>query len=315
MSYTIFDTNGYRELTYNKNILELDVELADLVSREKSKNIQGLANPFVMLELTSHLANSTDLAYTNCLHSVYALTKHCLIENDGNDMIAIMADSESQLCKILFEEIPLNHSKSTENISKICKYLSQDTSEEHIEAIREDLIEIQSKVLQIEEGFINDMMNYIVQGFDPTATDWNPLKSDKTKRKKVLAFLNSEISLKFLASALVVKSANLLQKTIDQSELDSMRDFVFDKFQTPLFLYNEIAKRIITTGCDLTKKNRSNWIWDIQISFSAGLQHTINGNSVTLVTGDKDIIEAANKSGCRDFVKSLNDYRISLNYV
>ena len=72
MSYTIFDTNAYREYTYNKNISGLDAELADLVSIEKSKNIQSLANPFVMLELTSHLANTTDLAYKNCLHSVYA---------------------------------------------------------------------------------------------------------------------------------------------------------------------------------------------------------------------------------------------------
>lgn len=64
----VFDTNAYRYLTYksaNNNLV-----ISDFFEKEAVKNIDALANPFVMQELCAHLNNKNDPAYQNCREAI-----------------------------------------------------------------------------------------------------------------------------------------------------------------------------------------------------------------------------------------------------
>lgn len=311
----VFDTNAYREFTYDENLNSIKNKVLNLIKDERGKGIQAFSNPFVMLELASHIADVNDNAYENCKLSVIALAQHAAIQNDG-EQIAILADSESQLCKFLFNEQPLHHSNVTEILSQMYKTLSQFSSEDEIDTNivrnRENLMRIKLFMDKAEKRFINEMMDYVVLGFNPKADNWEPLKHDESLRKRALNFLNSQNSLQLLAQSQVKKTCSILNKQIDDSELDNMTSSVLEKFEVPLQIYNEILKRIVISGCDLTKKNRSNWIWDMQIAFVIGASHRVNNCPVRLVTSDKDIINAAKNTNCSNVVYSLQRYIDSL---
>lgn len=307
-NHTVFDTNVYRELTYDKSHNESTDLMKTIADLERSKNIQALANPYVMLELISHLADENDPAYHNCLSSVLALNEHCRDNSQKSDMLGIIAESESQLCNALFDKIPDEHKESTHKLAHLVNYISKHNTENELEKIRGDFREIKMKTALLKSRFVEDMRNTI-KAFDKNAAGWHPFKNDKESRKVTLDILNDEIALQLIARGLTAKSAILTKNMIDSETLTKMTEDVLNHFRMPVVFYNEIMKRIFKTGCDLTKKNRGNWILDIQISFSAGLENSINGNSVILVTGDGDILDAAEKTGCRKFYKTLTEYK------
>jgi hypothetical protein len=309
----IFDTNAYRQFTFGKSLTDVTTSIAELIEKERIVGAEAFANPFVMLELVAHLADANDPAYENCKHSAFALALHCARKVNGYDHIAVLADSESQLCKIFHDQVPSTNTDTIEKLCKICKYISLDSSEESLEKIRNNLKEIALIVATIESRFVSDMMTYTVQGFDPTAIDWSSLKANPLLRKKLLTFLDSPTSLQLLARAYAIKSYILLGKSVNNSSIDDMAKFFLDRFEAPLRLYNEIVKRIVMSGCDLTKNNRGNWIWDIQIAFNVGTFHNVNGLTVRVVTSDKDILKAAAQANCASLVFSLQDYNNKLD--
>lgn len=96
------------------------------------------------------------------------------------------------------------------------------------------------------------------------------------------------------------------KRVLPDQDFDRKVAFVVDHFSTPLRLYRSILLRIVSTGCDLTKKNRSNWLWDIQISFAAGCH--VNTLPVQIVTGDRDIAAAATEADVGGSVLSLEQH-------
>lgn len=306
----VFDTNSYRSFTFGKSILDIISEVNNLAKKESSNGVLAFANPFVMLELASHLADPTDPAYNNCLGSIIALSLHCAHQPK---QIAVLADSESQLCWALHRKVPATHQDTTEKLCRLFNYISTHCSESDIAKIRNDLKEITGVVSDTEARFISDMMQFTVQGFDPEATDWSPLRNDATLRKKVLTFIDSQDSLLALCRVHVFKSYFLLGESIDETQVDTLSKLLLMNFEAPFQLYREIVRRIIMTGCNLSKKNRANWVWDIQIAFTIGPNHNLNGLSVRLVTEDGDILEAAKKANCESMVCSLREYLSRIN--
>lgn len=309
----IFDTNAYRQFTFGKSTNEVASEVGALLKKESACGVEAFANPFVMLELASHLSDPKDPAYENCKSGVSALSSHCARQVNQDVQIAVLADSESQLCKMFHNAVPPTHAETTEKLCKLFKYIAADTSEASVDKIRNDLREISKVVASTESRFISDMMKYTVQGFDPSATDWSSLKADPALRKKLLSFLDSSHSLQLLAKIHVIKSYLLLGKNAYGAPIDEMAKYFLERFETPLRLYNEIVRRIVMSGCDLTKKNRGNWIWDIQISFNVGTLHNLNGRNVRLITSDGDILDASQKANCGSVIYSLEEYTNKLD--
>ena len=100
----VFDTNAYRVLTYGltlKNARARAVQLRDL---ERGAGEMALESPLVVWELLTHLADSSDPAYANCLNALVALGEHTREPQTGG--IAMTMDSEWVVCHYLFNKVP-----------------------------------------------------------------------------------------------------------------------------------------------------------------------------------------------------------------
>lgn len=310
--FVTFDTNAYRELVYGKSDSEVVSTLERLLWRERHNGVQALANPFVLLELAAHLSDSCDRAYHDCRAAIRALVRHCAVDNSGVSRVAVLADSESNLCKALYGRIPPRHEETTEKLCKLATYIAQDHSEIALSRVRRGFVEIKDVVDRTEARFVSDMKHHVILGLNPGATDWEPLKHNPCLRDQVLSFLRSPASLRELAKAQVYKAALLLGIAVGNNEAERLSQLVLKEFKTALQLYNEILTRIVVSGCNIEKKNRGNWVWDIQIAFSISPNAAIENRPVRLVTSDRDIIAAAHAVGASDAVLSLAQYQAVL---
>jgi hypothetical protein len=303
----VFDTNAYRTLVHGLSVNDAENAIGQLRSREELAGIQAVASPYVMLELLAHLADRNDLAYADCLSAVCALQRHCEVD-PANGQLAILGDAESQLARSLYDVTLEDHQQTTQTLAWTCLSIQQNPTEGHLDSIRSHLIGIRDWMQQAKSNFVNDMKSFVVQGFDPSATDWRPLQHDAGLRRTVLEHLNSEDALRELAQIFVLKAMLQAYGAVQPDpDFDRKVDLVVGKFSSPLRLYREVAKRIVMSGCDLTKKNRANWLWDIQIAFTAGAAgHTVGGQVLQLITNDKDIIDAAHEANADGSVVSLN---------
>jgi hypothetical protein len=102
----VFDTNAYRVLTYGLTLENARARAVQLRDLERPAGETALANPLVVWELLTHLAESSDPAYANCLNALVALGEHTREPQTGK--IAMTTDSECVVCHCLFNKIPLD---------------------------------------------------------------------------------------------------------------------------------------------------------------------------------------------------------------
>lgn len=303
----VFDTNAYRTLVHGLLVREAQDAIVQLRGREEQAGIQAVTTPYVMLELLAHLADPQDPAYADCMSAVCALQRHCEVD-PATGQLAILGDAESHLARGLYGVTPTNHQQTTQILAWTCLSVQRNPTEEHLDHVRSYLVGIRDWMQQAERDFVNDMRSFVVQGFDPAAQNWTPLQHDADLRRRVLEHLGSQDALRELAQILVLKAMLQTHGGIrPDPDFDRKVDFVVEKFSAPLRLYREITKRIVMSGCDLSKKNRANWLWDIQIAFGVGAAgHTVDGQPLQLITDDKDIVDAAREANAGDAVLSLN---------
>jgi hypothetical protein len=92
-----------------------------------------------------------------------------------------------------------------------------------------------------------------------------------------------------------------------------MATLVLTTFSVSIRFYQEMLKRIVETGCDISKKQRSNSIWDLQIAVGVGQRLQSGLPELVLVTGDAAITKAAKDAGLSEYVKSVDEYLATLN--
>ncbi len=302
----VFDTNAYRQLVHGLGAQVVQATIGDLRLREERAGFRGAASPYVMLELLAHLADPADPAFTDCLLALRAQQLHCQV-GAGTGQLALLGDFESHLARVLYNTALPDHDHVTNNVALIAQSFHVHPTDDHILRARPYLVEIEAFVTQSERDFVDDVHNFVVRSLKPDATDWAPLRADAPFRATMLAHLRSADALTQIAGGLVLKAMVQAHKTVlPDPEFDRKVAFVVDHFSTPLRLYRAILVRIVSTGCDLTKRNRSNWLWDIQISFAVGCH--LNALPIQIVTGDQDIVAAATEADAGDSVLSLEEH-------
>lgn len=308
----IGDTNFYRTLCYyaSGNLKPVDKIIQYfkiLKKKEQKSNHKAFCNPFVLYELLSHLSSDLDKAYEVCKRSVVGLFEHC--QEDGH--LRFIADSELQLTKLLFDIEPVGNLDTTEKFSLIAKEIHRNSSDTNITKFKDTLTEISSKRNESKFLFVDDFKKFIMEEFELTTFSWSPLKSDKSKRKVYLRFLETDQFKKVIAKSFVLKSAILARRenNLSEDETNRMIDLVQNVFETPIELFIELLRRLAISGLDLSKKKRENYLFDIQIVFSISKGMILNERTPVLITNDNDIIQAANKVRCVDQCYSINRYQ------
>ena len=311
MSAFVFDSNAYRNL-----FRELDFEEArDLGSKlSKKQSEQGdtsYAQLFVVCELLSHLADTGDPAFGDCRRAILGLWNHCLQES--KEMLRFIPDPELQFAKEFYGETDEQYEELYNNVMYLCKEINERGGSEDLTDIRYGLRQISEAVEMSENNFVDDVLRQVVNHTDPDASNWHMFEDDEEAKNEILSFLSSEDSDVVIGISNALRFMNAAGVSGESSdEISAKGKYLAENYKVPIKLYKEILKRIVETGCDLTKKSRANWLWDMQISFFLEPNNHVQGEPLVLVTDDGDILDAADEAGASDFVMELSHYRSSL---
>jgi hypothetical protein len=308
----VFDNNAYGDLVAGKDSNLVGEAVAELVHAERQNLVQALANPLVLVELVALLDDPTKSAYRPAELAIMALAGHCRIETPTGPVIGSLADSTSLIAQALFGRRPPAHFENSQLLISLAAYIAQEKPAQMPEEAVHLIRQVKTHVDETEEQFVQETYRYTVQSVNPNATDWAPLRNDPQMQARALEFLGSPESAVRFGEMLLQHVLDALGITeVEPRRLELARE-ISESFQVPWRLMNEILRRILTQGCDLRKRNRRNWIWDMHIACSVGVQHSIEGKPLRLITTDGDILAASAAAGCGELVQSYADYRQAL---
>jgi len=303
--YVYFDTNFYRDLTKNKTPVQIKSRFSTLAKVGLKKKIDSHIHIYVLFELLSHLSSDSDPNFLNCKNAILAIIHHC--RDTKTKEFKFINDFDSELIKYFFNK---NRDKTDEVYdicSKLCDYIFIYRDDHYLEGIRQDLKAFTSTVADIEGDFIYYYKS-LINNIEPSVKDWQLNKDDKSMRRKNLRFLNSNEFLNILAKEEVIRLASLANVKITEEQIVKYTAFIIRYFLFPLVIKIEIIRRIIETGFNLSKENRSNWFWDIQLASCVYTNKNMNSIPYIFVTSDQGILKIAKKYDLNERVISKNDY-------
>lgn len=329
----VFDTNVYRDLCDVRQVGNPLTEVDRFIEAFQQRNITAFANPYVFMELAAHLATQQTLSpfrlrrwiflllcalksysrvrsvFNECRNAIRA--QHKLCSPTDHRTLWVLSDSETLVAKALFQQEPAGFHDTTLRLCTLSRHLFENTPGRIDDRAYVACRELHEYIVERERLFVSDMWQYVIQGLNPSSTDWAPLENNSQTRTQVLARMKSPIMVEQIAAGFVLKAQAMVGA--HAANVAGMSQWVANQFATPILLYREILKRIVETGCNIEKKKRSNWIWDIQIAMGIG-QPIANVNKVLhLVTTDNAIVHAAKESGNRNFVHTLEEFRTAID--
>lgn len=291
----VFDTNAYRRLGHGGDAAAAVLRAEQLVTREKAAGIQALGSTVVFLELLAHLGDPADPSYAVCKAAICAAARHCRMPLDtGGHHIAVRAGTDLQLCIWLWNEWPGALVQNDHFIRDMAHRVSEDPSEEALDQFRADLRKVGKLAAETEDAFARSATVYLMPqveraarglGFDGAASDL---------RDAYLENLDMPRALEATAEAHILVAQDHTSHRDSEDEIKAKARFVAGGFEVGIRLYLQMVKKIIADGWDLTtgKKGR-NLLWDMQVAFLVGRGHLIDGRPSVVVTGDRDIVDAA----------------------
>jgi hypothetical protein len=302
----VFDTNACRDICDSTQVADPASEWTKYDKCLRSRGIVSFANPYVFMELMGHLADQSDPAFNECRLAVVALYN---LSASNPHQVRILSDSETLILRALYGRTLPETDQTTQRICTLALYVVENTPNVLDLNATAVLQEIRNHLSKVEQQFISDVWQYVVQELNPSSTGWVPLENDEPMRNVVLNILRSATMQQTIATAFVLKAMHQAQVIESTAEIVAKAHFVSTTFPAAIHLYREILKRIVETGCNLNKKKRANWIWDIQIVMGVGQQIATVNKPLHLVTTDGDIVTAAETAGCRQFVHSLSEFK------
>ncbi|UCE38914.1 MAG: hypothetical protein JSW00_06740 [Thermoplasmata archaeon] len=233
-----------------------------------------------------------------------------------SDDFRILADAESLLAKSLFNYENIALIQRMNQLAKLAYQIFVNPEENNVNKFRSDFESISNYVNSVRRQFIYDILNFVILNLNPSAKDWNPLKDDDKKRRDFLNYLNSGNAISDLAKMQVIKACAVAKIDPRKVDIKKRSEFVKKYFSAPLYLYIEILKKIAMSGCNLLnpKERRWNWVWDMQILFSATIS-TLNNKKVLLITTDSEMLKAAENACLSNNVIRLKEYLELIGFI
>lgn len=308
----VLDTNAYRRLARGRSPTEARRKGAGIRVHDQRQAVQALAHPLVIVELLAHLSDPADPSRDDCRCALITLWEHCATTLGGTRQLAILEDPETQLAVALYGCCPIANHQLVENLALTARLVGETDTDDVLSQLDDTLRSCVETVDSIEDNFVQDMAQFVVQGFDPQARSWDALKKNPDLLIRVIAYLESGRSLTTLARAKVDLARRIVGRDLLAPVHDDEVETVINAFRCHLELYRRIVRKIVETGCDVTKSKNRNWVWDLQIAFALGDYTVRNGFVTDLVTGDADFAAAGKAAGFGDRVLSFDQYSARL---
>lgn len=299
----VFDTNAYR------NVVRRGIDISAVRKAETGAGQSSYASALVLTELLTHLWDGTDPDYPQCRTAVETAHEHCrdAVEN----FVRLLADPDLLTTQYLYGKSPGQQVNVNQRISGVVRQVHDAKGGSFPDDVIDFCRTLHNHVTATEATFIADMENF-VRLIDPTCSGWCPLQNDEAARRRLLLALKKDFTLDRFAEARVHVAQGLLGKTIGSGDMAGMIAAVKERSRVGLELQRAILKRIIETGCDLTKKARENWFWDMRISIAIGEELQGPGGRMVLITDDGAILTAAQEAGLSSHARRLEDHLKSL---
>lgn len=96
----VLDTNAYRDICDGQQVADPEIEIDRYIAACDERSITAFANPYVMMELMSHLADAGDPNFAECRMAICAQHRLCEISREDST-IRVLSDSETQVLRAL----------------------------------------------------------------------------------------------------------------------------------------------------------------------------------------------------------------------
>ena len=305
----VFDNNAYGDLIEGKPLAEVDAAIARLRSDEMRHGAHAVASPLVMMELVALLDDPAAAAYDRAYMAIIALWEHTKVPVGGELRIGLFTDPTSMVCQQLFGVSPTKNQETLDLIAQTCTHIGRDRPD-HIEPeVKQIIHAVAEHVRQTEERFVKEIYELVVRPMNPSTEGWAPLRGNREAQAAARRYLASEDSRIAFGQMQLDNCLEALDKTLSKTEQIEASRFLAKKLVVAATLFNEILGRIVTAGCNLEKRNRRNWVWDLYLALGIGADHSVQNKGIHLVTTDRDILTAAEVAGCKDIVYSYATHR------
>lgn len=299
--YVVRDTNVYRSVGYN------DFKL--LTSAESGLGIIALANYFVAGELLHHLDDLQGENRGRCFRAAQRLAADCADTTTAPPTVRFVADAEAQVAHTLFgvelERRDQEHSLMGGTLGEISKVDDPDD----LDDLSKRFIRATSQhVVDTERRFREDMFERVVRTVNPDAKDWRDACSPGAVRDEILSRARRGESLSYIAEAYVIKAARDAGVSVFPHELTRKGKLLLKWFPAPVYAYDELVNRTISSGVDFGLSRNVNSIWDLQVAFSTGTDATVNGVPLWLVTDDSLLLRARERGNAQANILSPTEY-------
>jgi len=197
-------------------------------------------------------------------------------------------------------------------IRAVAMRVAEDPSGSRLDAIRQDLTTISRKLADAETLFAISMQQHLMSNFQNEAQLRGSTATKKELLEALRTYLETDLARVTVALAHVLRASLYAGASDSGTEIQQKARFVAEKFAVAIQLYIDIVRKIAESDWDLTTGKGPNYLWDLQVAFLIGEDHTVLGRPASIVTSDNDIIEAARVRRMGETVHSFAVYRKSL---
>ena len=294
----VLDTNAYRRLTYGKPVDKVRSDFAAIIGVEERKGFRAFMAPVPWIELFCHLVDPADPAFDNCLHAVVGSFLHSRIDQRFSRG-KLMPNWQLLAAYALFHYDAPAHRQSLYALDDIAAAINASPTKETVEGNRDSLERVKQ--------FSDKHKALFMDSFREKQTEFHDFSQEQKKAiRKDFAAREFEALLPCLYFVLVqgAATAGIDLHSIPYQEHWELLIRIAKLFPAPCYLHKYILEKLMEPCLVKIESNRRyNWYWDYQLLFYISLQ-----TQLILVTGDKEMIDAAKEAGIGDRIFSLEQY-------
>jgi hypothetical protein len=275
--------------------------------RERGHGVRPAALYPVVEELASHLASPDDVDFGSAGMALERLGWHCAAFDGRDYRIEFVADAGQQIEHRLWG---VDHGPQiAADFAGIVGAVAEARSPTELVRFAETFRSINERVSEGRADFADAISALAATAREKAGSPAAAaaLKESTVQRSQALTWVfRSEYAVHSAARLMIRQTVHGRDRPRDTPEEAREVEIVAREFEMPLRMLNELVLGCVLSGRPLGRD--SSIANDFRIAFATGKYARIGGLPIWLVTGDSDILEAADHANLRNAVWDKEDY-------
>jgi len=293
----VYDTNVYRSIGHRA--------FAELRSHERGRSILGYANYGTVREILSHLAEpeSEDAAHASA--AAARLVEHCTEFDGSMHVVRFMASPMGQVTRYLFGRTPATEEDPNFYGALLGGWVRNAEMRPQLAG---HLQAIAAETLRERQTWVETLWETVVKTVAPDATVWSDVAKDSERRAAILQRVQSREGHQLLARGMLQSAAAAAGHVVAAEDEERLTKAILENFRIMIEYRHNVISDLIVKGPDMSRRVRSNGVFDQIVCGATGAQARVRGCPVVLVTDDREILRSARASGMELEVIMLAEY-------